>query len=160
MEEIEFLKSKVSNLTIAIGNQQQLEAFKESQQRLQSAMNNSPGVIYRCKAYKDWTATFVSNEIERLSGYPANDFILNKKRTFASIMHPEDYISDNDLSVMLNTKNSYRYECRIICKDGSIKWVEDRGTGIYDDNGRLTWIDGDIIDITERINALDKYKAI
>jgi len=159
-EEIEFLKSIVSNLTVAIGDQQHFEAFKESQQKLQSAINNSPGVIYRCKADKNWTATFLSNEIERLSGFPADDFIFNKKRTFASIIHPEDYISYSDLLVMLNTKNAYRYECRIICKDGSIKWIEDRGTGIYDDKGNLAWIDGVIIDITDRIYALEKYKAI
>ncbi|MGE0931908.1 PAS domain-containing protein [Peijinzhouia sedimentorum] len=159
-EEIEFLKSIASNLTITIDKKQKSEAFAESQQRLQSAINNSPGVIYRCKADKDWTATFISNEIERITGYPASDFINNSKRSFASIIHPEDNISEIELEKMLNDFNAYSYQCRIVCKDGTIKWVEDRGTGIYDIDGSLVWIDGLIIDITDRKHIDEKYKAI
>jgi PAS domain S-box-containing protein len=159
-EEIEFLTSITSNLTIAIDKKQKSEAFVESQQRLQSAINNSPGVIYRCKYDKDWTATFISNEIERITGYPASDFINNRKRSFASIIHQEDCISENELEKMLNNFNAYSYQCRIICKDGTIKWVEDRGTGIYDTDGNLAWIDGLIIDITDRKYIDEKYKAI
>ena len=159
-EEIEFLTSITSNLTIAIDKKQKSEAFLESQQRLQSAIHNSPGVIYRCKADRDWTAIFISDEIERISGYPAADFTNNIKRRFASIIHPEDYISENDLEKMLSTSNTFIYECRIVCKDGTIKWVEDRGTGIYDTDGNLAWIDGLIIDVTDRKYSNDKYKAI
>ncbi|MFC2186289.1 PAS domain-containing protein [Fulvivirgaceae bacterium LMO-SS25] len=159
-EEIEFLTSIASNLTIAIDKKQKSEAFAESQQRLQSAINNSPGVIYRCKADKNWTATFISNEIERITGYPASDFINNSKRSFASIIHQEDNISEKELEKMLNDFNAYSYQCRIICKDGTIKWVEDRGTGIYDVDGNLAWIDGLIIDITDRKHIDEKYKAI
>ena len=33
---------------------------------------------------------WLSDEFEVISGYPASDFINNSKRTFASVIHPDD----------------------------------------------------------------------
>ena len=33
---------------------------------------------------------WISQEIEQISGYPVTDFIDSSRRTFASVIHPED----------------------------------------------------------------------
>jgi hypothetical protein len=54
-------------------------------------VDNIPGVVYRCLMDDAWTMLFISDEIEVLSGYPANEFLgENPVRTFASIMHEDD----------------------------------------------------------------------
>ena len=42
---------------------------------LASLTRNVPGAIYRCTLDSDWTMHLIGDEIERITGYPAEDFI-------------------------------------------------------------------------------------
>ena len=58
---------------------------------LRSLVSNIPGALYRCA----WRSGLddglgVSQEIEEISGYPVSDFIDSSRRTFASVIHPDD----------------------------------------------------------------------
>src|SRR4051794_338207 len=57
---------------------------------LASLARNIPGAIYRCALDHDWTMHLIGEEIERITGYPVEDFIQNRRRTFASLIHTED----------------------------------------------------------------------
>ena len=57
---------------------------------LRSLVANVPGAIYRCSLDADWTMEWISDAIETIAGYPAADFIHSAKRTFASVIHPDD----------------------------------------------------------------------
>src|SRR3954452_13397715 len=57
---------------------------------LESLMHNVPGAVYRCAIDSDWTMQLIGDEIERISGYAATDFVDSRHRTFASIIHPHD----------------------------------------------------------------------
>src|SRR5918912_3060556 len=57
---------------------------------LASLTRNVPGAIYRCNLDPDWTMHVIGDEIERITGYPASDFIENRRRTYASVIHPDD----------------------------------------------------------------------
>ena len=37
-----------------------------------------------------WTMHLIGDEIERITGYPAEDFIDNRRRTYGSVIHPDD----------------------------------------------------------------------
>src|SRR3954453_10442875 len=56
---------------------------------LESLMHNVPGAVYRCALDSDWTMHLIGDEIERISGYPATDFIEHRERTYSSIIHPD-----------------------------------------------------------------------
>src|SRR4051812_50219726 len=58
---------------------------------LASLTRNVPGAIYRCNLDSDWTMHLIGDEIERITGYPAEDFIENRRRTYMSLVHPEDH---------------------------------------------------------------------
>jgi PAS domain-containing protein len=49
-----------------------------------------PGIPFRCLPDRQWTMTFISPGIEELSGYPAGDFINNRKRSIVELIHPDD----------------------------------------------------------------------
>ena len=53
-------------------------ALRESEVQLQSMIANIPGTIYRCLPYHPWTMLFISDQVENLLGYPADDFLGEK----------------------------------------------------------------------------------
>jgi hypothetical protein len=51
---------------------------------LVSLAGNIPGAIYRCALDAHWTMHFIGDEIERITGYPPDDFVENRRRTYMS----------------------------------------------------------------------------
>jgi PAS domain S-box-containing protein len=127
-------------------------ATRASELRFRSIVTSTPGVIYRCACDADWTMEFISNEIEAISGYPATDFIANQVRTFASIIHPEDTVRvEQAVQQGIEARQPYVIEYRVVGADGSIRWVYEKGQGVYDEAG--LWLDGAIFDISDRKQA-------
>src|SRR3954465_15186277 len=57
---------------------------------LRSLMANVPGAIYRSAWHADFALEMISDEIERISGYPPGNFLASPKRTLLSLVHPDD----------------------------------------------------------------------
>ena len=57
---------------------------------LRSLMGNVPGAIYRVTFEDGLSLRLIGDEIERITGYPAADFVESRRRTLLSIMHPDD----------------------------------------------------------------------
>lgn len=137
-------------MTVKKDNQTKKLSLSDTE-KLKSIMENSPGVFYRCQNDENWTMLFMSDQIEKLSGYAATDFINNKIRTYASIIHPEDQnLVENTIQKALIDKKAYDIEYRIIDKQKQIRWVYEKGHGVFDENGKLLFLDGAIIDINEK----------
>ena len=125
---------------------------------LAALIANVPGVIYRCALDSDWTMAMISDEVERISGYPAAEFIDNRVRTFASIIHPDDQDDvEREVRAAVDDDRPYGLEYRIIRADGAIAWVLERGQRVegIDDGAPLL---GVIFDITERKRAEDTLR--
>lgn len=114
-------------------------------------IQNIPAILFRCACDENWTIHFLNDAVEDLSGYPATDFINNKVRTFASIIHPDDsgYV-DVSVNDAVQKHQPWSLEYRIIDKYGEIKWVTENGVGIYSASGDLEFLDGFILDVTDR----------
>lgn len=121
----------------------------QSRDQFRTLVANIPGITYRCKADENWTMLFMSGHIDPLSGYPASDFIGNAVRSYASVIHPDDreYVS-HAVAQALEQQRSWVLYYRILHVDGSIRWVEERGAGEYDESGNLNFLDGFILDVT------------
>ncbi len=129
-------------------------SLRESEEQYRTLVANVPGVTYRCRCDEHWTMEFISDEIEKLSGYPASDFIENAVRSYSSIMHSEGkQISDKHAMDQIAKKEPYTIEYRIVAADGSFHWVYEKGQGIYDANDELKYLDGVIMDVTDRKQA-------
>jgi PAS domain S-box-containing protein len=85
-----------------------------------------------------------------MTGYPASDFIGSAVRTFASIEHPDDheYVAQSVMESVA-TGRPFALEYRLISRDGSVRWVLERGHAQEAGDGRW-WLDGAIFDITAR----------
>ncbi|MCF7918293.1 MAG: PAS domain S-box protein [Candidatus Cloacimonetes bacterium] len=131
-----------------------VQKLKKNEELYYSVLHNMSGVVYNCANDENWTISFISGGIEKISGYPVTDFIGNRVRSYASIIHPEDKETlGNLVQEGLKNKNHYTFEYRIIHRDGRIVWVFEEGQGIFNEDGELLHLNGTIIDITERKNT-------
>lgn len=118
---------------------------------LDSIVENAPGVVYRCKNDDAWTMLFINDQIETISGYPKEDFINNNKRTYSSIIHPDDRPSIEEIiNKATKEDNHFSAEYRLVDSKGNTKWVLEQGRVIFGDDESIKWIDGAIIDITSK----------
>lgn len=122
-----------------------------SEKKFRSLVANIPGAVYRCNADKDWTMAFLSESILEIVGYPASDFIENKVRSFASIIHSEDQeMVDHIVWQGIENRIPYIVEYRVVHANGKVRWVYEKGQGVFSEDKKLLWLDGVIVDITEK----------
>jgi diguanylate cyclase (GGDEF)-like protein/PAS domain S-box-containing protein len=111
-----------------------------------------PGTSYEFELRgEQWVMCAAGPEIEAITGYPPSDFIDHARRSYGSIVHPEDY--DDMVSLFrdaLARRAPYAIEYRVIHADGSVRWVQGHGRGAFDADGKVTRIDGLFFDVTER----------
>ncbi len=81
---------------------------------------------------------------------------------FASIIHPKDapFVFDR-IQQALKNNQLYHSEHRIVCKDGEIKWVKDRGEIVErNSEGEPIRMIGSVQDITDSIKLHEKEKLL
>jgi PAS domain S-box-containing protein len=141
------LLSRFAHLaSLALENARLYSSARASEETFKALVSNVPGAIYRCAMDADWTMQFLSDTIEQISGYPAADFVGNRVRTYASIIHPEDA---SHVEETVGDGAPYSVEYRIVHADGGVRWVFERGQAVRDAAGEL-WLDGAIFDISEQ----------
>jgi diguanylate cyclase (GGDEF)-like protein/PAS domain S-box-containing protein len=120
----------------------------------EALINNIPGAIYRRLYKADWEIEFISDAIADIAGYSAIDFINNRTRTFASIIHTADK-QTIEKSIQQSIKNNQPYilEYRIIDAKGNTKWVYEKGKAVFCQLGKVQYLDGAIFDISDRKTA-------
>ena len=121
----------------------------ENERRFSVLSNNFPGIAYRCKLDEQLTMEFLSQGFLDLTGYRPKDFINNKKYAFNDIIHPEDK-GNEKLNKALKAKKVYELEYRIVTASGEVKWVWEKGQGVFDIDGKLLFLEGFITDINEK----------
>jgi len=124
----------------------------KSEEQFRSLVGNIPGVVYRSLPTEPWVMLFISQEIEKLSGYSADDFMRNGEHCFGRILHPDDrqrLIEDTRLRIEEGTP--YSREFRVIDREQQIHWILDKGQPVYEE-GHPGFIDGTLFDITDMKN--------
>lgn len=124
-------------------------ALSESNAQQQTLIANLPGVAFRCRDDEVGTVVFISEEIERLSGYPVHDFVEGNLRRLSDIVHPGE--RETVMATLREGAASgrpFELDARLCHREGTYVWVHIKGRR---DHAR--WIEGVMIDITQRRNA-------
>jgi PAS domain S-box-containing protein len=128
------------------------QALRGSEQQFRSLIGNIPGISYRSLVDGEQAMVFISDAVERVTGYPASDFVgAPARRCFGALVHAGDRARvAATIAAALGEQRPYLVEYRLMHADGSIRWLWENGTAVADDAGRQQWLDGVILDITER----------
>jgi PAS domain S-box-containing protein/putative nucleotidyltransferase with HDIG domain len=124
-----------------------------------SMISHIPGMFYRSKGHDHDLMDFVSEGCSGITGYSAEDIKGNRKIAFNSIIHPEDRDTvRREIEAAVRAKKAFQFFYRIICANGSEKWIWEQGNGIYDSRGKVTALEGFISDITQQKMAEDEME--
>lgn len=135
------------------------EQLKEQERVHGTLIKNLPGFIYYCDNDRDWTMRYISEGCIDITEYQPSDFINNAVLTYNRIIH-EDWRAFvwEQWQIALNEKKNIVLDYQILTKSNQIKWVRERGCGIYDKDGILKHLEGFITDIsdTKRTEMIQK----
>ena len=135
------------------------EALNESQRKLNTLVQNLPGMVYRCKLGQVWELDYVSPKCFQITGYKAEELIGNKVISYYdSMINKEDRRKViEQIHKAVEEKKPYQLVYRINTAVGYEKWVWEQGVGIFSDSeDELIALEGFITDITEQKTVEDQ----
>jgi PAS domain S-box-containing protein len=112
-----------------------------------------------------WDWDIVANEIyhsprwKSMLGYEADE-LTQGFDDLKNLLHPDDQeYAETALDDYLNGKaDTYDIEFRLRHKDGTWRWIRDRGKALHDKNGKAIRMAGSHSDVTERKNAEESIR--
>ncbi len=124
-------------------------ALQKSESRFRAMVGNLPGAVYRCRNDGERRMRYVSEGIERLTGYPAEHFTGDGAQRYCALIHPDD----RDWARLAPERGSHELTYRLRHADGSTVWVRERARLLHDRDEPLGWCDGFIWDVTAQARA-------
>ena len=125
-------------------NQELRKAHKE----LKTLFENINEVFYSVDMVS-YKLVQMSAACEKVYGYTAEEFFADDD-LWQNVIHPDDKEISQQQVQILNQGKQVLNQYRIIHKDKSIRWIENKITSTLDEKGRLIQIDGVSNDITDR----------
>ncbi len=148
----EFLKQNMEEL------QATQTAISEANEKLSSLLINVQGMIFtQKKEGLNWTINFVSEGAKPLTGYEPQQ-IMSGEIHFSDMIHPDDLKTtyqdaEKIVSQAIADKTVYEIRYRILDANKNVKYVWEKGNGLYDNKGKLIGLQGFVTDITAQIAA-------
>jgi len=145
-------RSSVIGTLTDISNMKVTEASLRTNRRLLSTLiNNTPGMIYRCKNDKHWSFEFVSDGCAEVTGYEPYEMVNNPIFSYVQIIHAEDRMKTWDIvQKCIARQEKFQLVYRIITRSGTSKWVWEQGKGVFSSAGELLALEGFITDISNQ----------
>jgi phosphoserine phosphatase RsbU/P len=140
--------------------QEELKLALARREELEQIVNRSPSIVVLWLAEENWPVEYVSQSIRQF-GYQPEDFT-SRRLSFRGITHPDDRerVGVEVEAHAATGHHEYSQEYRIVCADGSIRWVDDHTVVRFAPDGSVTHHEGLISDITPRKDAEDRERAL
>jgi len=134
-------------------------ALRESQRMRATLMANLPGMAYRYRNDGDWTLEFVSDGCLVLTGYSADALVGNRRAGYGKLVLADDSAGIwEQVQAALSKREQFQLHYRIVTAAGDIRWVAETGRGVFDESGALVALEGFILDVTEREQAVSQLR--
>jgi PAS domain S-box-containing protein len=137
---------------------------RERERRLDTLVDNVPGMVYRREPDRPWQMEFVGGNCQRLTGYTPEHIETGSVRWDDDLVHPEDRGSVTAaVEAALAEDESFEVTYRIKPREGDQRWCWERGQAVLDADGSPGGVEGFVTDITdyrEMVAALREARAL
>jgi PAS domain S-box-containing protein len=155
---VELLKLMAQWIGSEIERHQSEVALQASEERWQLALHGSNDGVW------DWNVNtnevFFSSRWKEMLGYQEHE-IPNHLDEWSKRVHPDDigWVMQAIQDHFQRKTPFYITEHRVLCKDGSYKWILARGQALSDEAGRVVRMTGSHSDITNRKQLEQEIQA-
>jgi PAS domain S-box-containing protein len=126
-------------------------SIRRSEKRFRTMVENIPGFVYRSEPRAPWRLDYVSEAAFELTGYSAQQFVETQEPNFGDLILAEDLpLVERRVTEAVANQSHYEIEYRIRHASGDIRWVYEKGRASYDEEGNPLWLEGVIVDVTDR----------
>jgi len=148
------------DITLRLETQNQLKAALARREEMERIVNRSPSVVVLWRAEENWPVEFVSQSVRQFGYEP--EYFTDSNRGFIAITADEDRgrITAELRAHELAQHDEYNQEYRIVCADGSERWIDDHTVVRRDAAGKVTHHEGMITDITPRKEAEEREREL
>ncbi|WP_305065002.1 histidine kinase dimerization/phosphoacceptor domain -containing protein [Methanococcoides sp.] len=138
----------------------ELQNSYELIRKMESAVNSSKVVVFWWKFEHEYPVEFVSDNVSQF-GYSLEEFS-SGNLLYGNIIYKDDR---DDVWSELNKRadeghDHFHKDYRIVTKNGEIRWVHEDTFIQRDEEGKIAYFQGTILDITERVEAEDALKKM
>ncbi len=134
------------------------EHIEDALRMAKMIIDKSPAILFRRKADDKSTLVYVSDNIRQM-GYTAGEFLRGRIH-FKDIVHSDDMerLGAEIRGYAEQDVEEYTQVYRILTKNGDARWVEDQTSVERDAEGKKTYNQGILVDITERKIVEDELR--
>ena len=121
-----------------------------AQTKYRALVEQIPAIVYIDVADEAMSTTYVSPQIEQILGYTAQEYI-DDPELWEKILHPDD--REEAKATYLRGREaggSFVFEYRLVARNGRTVWFRDSAIVLPDDRGEPEFIQGVMLDITDR----------
>lgn len=139
------------DITSQIQNEMLLRKRTNEQNTLLSLFSKSDSVLFKWENKPNYPVHYISDNVDKVFGYTKQEWFANKI-LYQECMYIKD-VDEFNKEIQEGIKNKASFikhkPYRIICKNGSIKWLHDQTVFELDKNGEILYLIGYVTDITK-----------
>jgi len=98
---------------------------------LEHALDELPGVVYRCRNDESWTMLALSGNVRALTGYGPEQLVQSAEIAFADLVHPQDRSRiAREIDGAIERGVPFRVAYRIRTREGDERWILEHGRAV------------------------------
>lgn len=142
-----------------------LDEIKEREQRLSASEERlrvalAAAEMGTWRYYPDRRESIVDDNFRRIHGLPPGSLIVTANEVMAQVVSEDRANVQAAFEQVLRDPDAqYVCEYRVMANQG-VRWVRDRGRVIHDQNRRVAYVTGAVVDITERKQAEEEIRRL
>jgi diguanylate cyclase (GGDEF)-like protein/PAS domain S-box-containing protein len=134
------------------------QAAEEAERRYRTLVERLPVVTYRAELGPTGRWTYISPQIEHMTGYSPTEWMADPELWFARL-HPGDRDAVERAEARCDREGGrLEIEYRLLARNGDVVWVRDEATSVPGRDGGPRLVEGLLSDITEQRRAAESLR--